>query len=350
MERAAYRIIDANFNRAREAIRVIEDFCRFVLNCRPLAARAKQLRHDLSALIAKLDPQKLITSRDTLADVGTTTTVTGALKRTDLTGALTAAARRLTEALRVLAETIQPIDSDTAGRVEQIRYHVYTLEKDVKLFGSALEKFSRVRLYVIISSSLPAEVISLAQRCAAAGADCIQMRAKQLNDDTCFATAVEFVGICRDAGVLSVINDRPDIAIAAGADGVHLGQHDLPADQVRKLQLAPLIIGKSTHSPAQLRTACEQLPTYVSLGPVFATPTKPTAEPVGLDYVRYAVQTLADTGIAHVAIGGITLDNVADVLKAGAAAIAVCSAVTTAGDPASACRAFRKRIEPLRTP
>ncbi|KKK70633.1 hypothetical protein LCGC14_2922040, partial [marine sediment metagenome] len=108
--------------------------------------------------------------------------------------------------------------------------------------------------------------------------------------------------------------------------------------------LAPLIIGKSTHSPEQLRAACDKCPAYVSLGPVFATPTKPTAQVAGLDYLRQAKEILMDTGISHVAIGGITLDNVGEVLSAGAAAIAVCSAVTKAGDPTAICRAMKQKI------
>ena len=150
--------------------------------------------------------------------------------------------------------------------------------------------------------------------------------------------------ICKDAGVLSIINDRVDIAVASGADGVHLGQNDLPVECARKLQLAPLIIGKSTHSLKQLRAACEERPTYAALGPVFATETKPTAEAVGLDYVRQAAEVLADTGVCNVAIGGITMDNVEDILRAGAKAIAVCAAVTQASDPAAACRALKEKI------
>ncbi|MHC4389128.1 MAG: thiamine phosphate synthase, partial [Planctomycetota bacterium] len=144
------------------------------------------------------------------------------------------------------------------------------------------------------------------------------------------------------------INDRVDIAVAAAADGVHLGQNDLPVEQARKLQLGPLIIGRSTHSIDQLRAACEELPTYVSLGPVFSTGTKPTAEPVGLEYVKQGVEILTDTGIGHVAIGGIMLDNVEGILEAGARAIAVCSAVTEVADPTGACQALRERISTFR--
>ena len=344
MERSVYRIIDANFNRAREAVRVIEEFCRFALNSAPLTERAKQLRHELSAAIGKLNAGKLIASRDTLGDVGVGKTVDKQLQRTNLSDSFTAGCKRLTEALRALTETTQTLNPSIAKTIEKLRFTAYTLEKDIVLFSDTTEKFKRVKLYVIISSSLPADVISLTHRCVVGGADCIQLRAKTIKDDELFALAAEFVKVCKDASVISIINDRVDIAVAAGADGVHLGQNDLPIEQAHNLQLTPLIIGKSTHSLEQLRAACRQLPTYVSLGPVFSTSTKPTAEVVGLGYVTQATEILASTGIGNVAIGGITLDNVGQVLSAGARAIAVCSAVTEAADPIAACRALKQKI------
>jgi len=344
MERAVYRIIDANFNRAREAIRVMEDFCRFALNSDPLTERAKQLRHELSACLGKLDTGRLISSRDTLGDVGAGKTVDNQLTRSNLSDCFTANCKRLTEGLRTLAEMTQTINPSAAQTIEKLRFTAYTLEKDIVLFSDAQQRFKRVRLYIIISSNLPADVLSLTHRCVAGGADCIQLRAKDIEDDKLFALALEFVKVCKAADVLSIINDRVDIAAAAGADGVHLGQNDLPLVQARKLQLTPLITGKSTHSIEQLHAACGQQPTYVSLGPVFSTGTKPTAKPVGLDYVKQATKILADTGIGHVAIGGITIDNVKEVLDAGAAVIAVCSAVTEAADPTAACRELKEKI------
>ena len=344
MERSVYRIIDANFNRAREAVRVIEEFCRFALNSAPLTERAKQFRHELSACLGKLDAGRLISSRDTLGDVGVGKTVDSQLERANLSDCFTAGCKRLTESLRTLAEMTQTINPSVAETIEKLRFAAYALEKDIVLFSDTAERFKQVRLYVIISSDLPADVLSLTHRCAAGGADCIQLRAKTIEDDRLFALALEFVKVCKDAGVLSIINDRADIAAAAGADGVHLGQNDLPVDQARSLQLTPLIIGKSTHSIEQLRAGCRELPTYVSLGPVFSTGTKPTAKAVGLDYVKQATEILAGTGIGHVAIGGINLDNVEQVLSAGAAAIAVCSAVTESADPTASCRALKEKI------
>jgi thiamine-phosphate pyrophosphorylase len=344
MERAAYRIIDANFNRAREAIRVIEDYCRFALNSTWLNLRAKELRHKLTRAVGKLDSGRLISSRDTLNDVGVGKNIDNQLSRSDLKDCFTAGCKRLTEALRALAEIAQIHDKSTAKTIEDLRYDAYTLEKDIFIFAEPAEKFKKVLLYVVITSDLPGEIISLTYKCATSGADCIQMRAKSIEDDKLLATAVEFVRINNDEGVLSVINDRIDVAIAAGADGVHLGQNDLPLDCVRKLQTTPLITGKSTHSPDQLRAACQERPTYVGLGPVFTTGTKPTAEAVGLEYIRQAKGMLDGTGVGHVAIGGITLENIGDVLDAGAESIAVCAAVTKVADPGNACKAMKAKI------
>jgi thiamine-phosphate pyrophosphorylase len=228
--------------------------------------------------------------------------------------------------------------------IEKIRYAVYTLEKDIFVFGNPIEKYKLVNLYIVISSNLPLEVISLTEKCVLGGADCIQLRAKDIEDRKLYMVAREFVEICRGYNVLSVINDRIDIAIASGADGVHLGWNDLSVEQARELELRPLIIGKTTHSIEQLEETCHVRPTYVSLGPVYPTTTKPSLTAVGLDYVTAGIKKLKDSGIGHAAIGGITEDNVDKVLKAGARTIAVCSAVTEAADPRSACQDFKEKI------
>ena len=347
MERAIYRIIDANFNRAREAIRVIEDYCRFALNSTVLCGRAKELRHRLSRAIKQLDTGRLLSCRDTILDVGVGQKVQNQLTRVDLNECLTAGCKRLSEALRSLAEATQTINGTVAGIIEDVRYDSYTLEKDIFLFSEPSEKFRSTSLYIVITSDLPEEIIYLTQQCAAGGADCIQMRTKAMDDDKLIATAEKFVQISRDSGAISIINDRVDIAVAAGADGAHLGQNDLPVDYARRLQLTPLIIGKSTHSLSQLRAACDECPTYVSLGPVFATGTKPQVKPVGLEYLEQAIPMLVNNGIGHVAIGGITQDNVGKVISAGARCISVCSAVTKAVDPKAACEALKAKIVSL---
>jgi len=344
MQRAVYRIIDANFNRAREALRVMEEFCRFGLNSASLSSRSKELRHQLCGAVSRLDAGKLLSSRDTAGDVGRDIKLDEPLGRRDLKDCVIAAAGRLSEALRALSEMVQTFDLQAASMIEKLRYQAYTLGKDILVAGDVRAKFRRVRLYVIISSDLPIDVIRLAGSCAAGGADCIQLRAKNTDDTSFFSLAQQVVDICKQAGIVSIINDRADIAVAAEADGVHLGQNDLPIRQMRKLQLYPLVFGTSTHSLSELDRAMEQGADYVSLGPVFATPTKPKLQPVGLDYVRQGRGVVEKASIATVAIGGITPENVEQVLACGVDAVAVCSAVADSPDPAGICREFKERI------
>jgi len=329
---------------------VVEEYCRFVLNSQRLTRRAKSLRHELCRAVGSLDAGRLIASRDTAGDVGVGPPgrVENQLVRETLNDCLSAGCKRLTEALRALAETTRTLKPDLGEALEKLRFDAYALEKDIVLLAEPAQKFRGVGLYVIITSNLPVQIISLANICAAAGADSIQLRAKEMADGDLFAVAGAFVRICKDAGVLSIINDRADIAVAAGADGIHLGQGDMPIGAVCKLQSAPLIIGKSTHSLAQLGAACDEPITYASLGPVFTTATKPGAQAVGLEYVRQAVQELEGKGIAGVAVGGIGPGNVQAVLSAGADAVAVCSAVAAASDPAGACRELKRKISAFR--
>ena len=345
IERTTYRIIDANYNRAREALRTVEDYCRFTLNSPRFYDKAKEMRHKLSGALSRLDYVTLLVNRDTRLDVGINRSVEGQLSRVELRDCFIAGCKRLTEALRTIAEFVRTIDSSLADDIENIRYAAYSFEKDVVIFSDTSNKFKHIKLYVIITSNIPVEIINLTTKCVKNGADCIQLRAKNIKDDDLFAIAEEFVKICKSEGVYSVINDRVDIAVASGADGIHLGRNDVPVQCAERLQLSPLIIGKTTHSLEQIRNAIKLNPTYVSLGPVFATETKPGINPVGLNYIKESLEVLKETAIGHVAIGGITLDNIDDVLKAGAKCIAVCSAITQSEDPAKSCRAFKEKIE-----
>lgn len=347
MERAIYRIIDANFNRAREAARVMEEYCRFALESAALSSRTKYLRHQLSRAVARLDEGLLAAARDCDGDVGRGMQVSDQMVRRSLADCSTAAAKRLTEALRALAETVGVLDPDLAGVFETLRFDAYTLEKDIALAASAAERFKTVRLYVLITSGPddpPGRILDLAAHCADGGADCLQLRAKGITDDRLYELATDFVCLCAEKNVISIINDRTDIGVAAAADGVHLGQTDLGIRQARKLQRKPMIFGISTHSLEQLDRAIQQTPAYVALGPVFPTATKPHEPCVGLEHIAAATEKLKPTGIAHVAIGGISLDNVDAVLDAGAKAIAVCAAVTAQNDPTRQCQRFKDKM------
>ena len=339
--------MDANFNRAREAARVAEEYCRFVLKSRSLSARVKQLRHQLCAAIGNLDNNLLMASRDSEMDVGRGLQVQGQMKRTDMDDCAHAAFKRLTEALRVLAEVGHSVDSSLSAKAEQLRFQAYTLEKDTFALGNASGRFKSVRLYVLVNaegSDSADAILGLVRSCAEGGADCVQLRAKGVNDKMLLKLSRQFVSVCRDSGILSIINDRVDIAVLAGADGVHLGQDDLEPISAHQLEQQPLIIGISTHNPKELETAIESNCHYVSLGPVFASRTKPDISVAGLEYVEQAVPFLGQTHIRHVAIGGIDIENVAQVLGAGAQSVAVCSAVKDADSPKAVCEKLKKAV------
>lgn len=347
MEHTIYRIMDANFNRAREALRVIEEFCRFALNNPSFCTKIKALRHRLCGQIGLLDTGRLLSCRDSDADVGKDLRTAGQMTRTSLEDCLTAAFKRLTEALRVLAETGQTLSPLLYDEFEKMRFDAYTLEKEVFLMVLGKHRFSAVRLYVLINADMDSRqdaLFNLVDACIEGGADCLQLRCKSVESAKVMDWACRFVEVCKSGGVVSIINDRPDIAILSDADGIHLGQTDLTPQQVRKLQQKPMILGLSTHSMPQLQEAVKQPCTYIALGPVFNTLTKPNEPTAGIDYLKNGLQFLADHPVGHVAIGGIGLSNITEVLQAGAKTVAVCSAVCEQARPAEACRQLKRLI------
>jgi thiamine-phosphate pyrophosphorylase len=205
------------------------------------------------------------------------------------------------------------------------------------------------RLYAFVDSGYldGRDPGDLARQLCDGGADLIQLRAKDWSSDQIMRTADQLAPICESAGVLLVINDRPEIAAQVGAPLAHLGQEDFFDAGHTKVtafpsRLTPLGIGLSTHSPSQAQRAVAAGAAYVAVGPVFATPTKPGRPPVTLDYVRWAAANLSH--VPWFAIGGIHFGNLDEVLAAGATRICVVSAILRAPDVAAACRDFRRRL------
>jgi thiamine-phosphate pyrophosphorylase len=201
------------------------------------------------------------------------------------------------------------------------------------------------RLCVITDPTLAGgrDHVSIARDALAGGADIIQLRDKTGSLRDLLPQARSIQGLCRAAGALFIVNDRVDLALAADADGAHVGQEDLPAEAARRLLGPSRLLGVSTHDPEQARRAAAAGADYIGFGPMFATGTKATGYPPrgpdGLRAVRVEVGALP-----LLAIGGITLDNVADVMSAGATAPAIISAVVAAPDIRAAAAAFRARI------
>jgi len=196
-------------------------------------------------------------------------------------------------------------------------------------------------LYPIVDATVCAargiDPVDLARAVIGAGARLLQVRAKDLPDADFLALLDRAVRISRPQGARVVVNDRADLALMAGADGVHVGQEDLSVEQVRSVVGGSSIVGVSTHDRAQIDAALGGDASYVAVGPVFATATKETGyEPRGLDLVRYA----AGRGKPIVAIGGITLERVPDVLAAGAWGLAVITDLLRTGDPEGRARDY----------
>ena len=179
----------------------------------------------------------------------------------------------------------------------------------------------------------------------AAGARLLQLRAKSSPSGLALSLATAIAAEARRAGALFLLNDRADLAVLAGAGGVHVGQDDLAPADARLVTGPAAVVGLSTHTPAQVAAAVGAPVDYLAVGPVYDTGTKETGyAAVGLDLVRAVAAAAAPHGLPVVAIGGITLDTAPDVLAAGATSVAIISDLLAAGDPAARVRAYIERL------
>jgi thiamine-phosphate pyrophosphorylase len=178
--------------------------------------------------------------------------------------------------------------------------------------------------------------------CIAGGVDVVQLRDKQLDARPLLERAGVVAEVCRAAGVPFVLNDRPDLALAAGADGVHVGQDDAPVALARRILGPDAIVGLSTHSPTDLDSAAAEDVTYISAGPVEATPTKPGRAGTGLEYVSRAS---ARSTVPVYVTGGVTTETVPALVAAGVRHFVVVRALTRAPDARRAARALRDAID-----
>jgi thiamine-phosphate pyrophosphorylase len=199
-------------------------------------------------------------------------------------------------------------------------------------------RLTAARLYLVCDRVEP----SLLDAALHGGVEVVQLRMKTAGDAEVLAAAAEFQPVCAAHRALLILNDRPDLAVRCGADGVHLGQDDMPVADARAIVGPELLIGRSTHSPAQIDAARELDVDYIGVGPVHATPTKPGRAPVGVTLIGYAAERAP---LPFFAIGGIDETNIAAVLAAGASRVAVVRAITEASDPARVARALRAALD-----
>jgi len=342
-----YRILDANSNRAREALRVAEEAARFAFERLDLAEALKRLRHDLRAALERLDARGLVLARDTAGDIGTAISTDSERTRAGTADVARAAMKRLTESLRAIEEYAKAVDAGVAAAVEQLRYRAYDLEKRFEEAARPSAKLAGGGLCVLLTESLCRRPYDEVLRAIlAGGAAAVQVREKDTPDGARLGRARRAVAAAHQAGALAIVNDRPDLVVLAAADGVHVGQEDLEPHEARRIVGPDRIVGVSTHSPAQALAAAEAGADYIGCGPMFRSTTKPQDVIPGPDLCAEVAQRV---GLPVMAIGGITAENAPQVLAAGATWLAVSSTVCAANDPQRETRRLVEIIQAHKT-
>ena len=378
------RILDANANRAREALRVLEDAARFALDDAALCSQWKDVRHGLQGALAGLPPGWLEAHRAVEHDVGRAVEGAHEFARASHRSVVQAAGKRLGEALRSVEECLKVVDPAAARTVEALRYQAYAAEAALVLrMGSPAR--AQWRVCVLLTQELCAQPWERVVRAAVAGgADCIQVREKSMSTAALCQHVRAVMRVAEEAGSAGagaggagagaggagagaggaggaggananagaggaaarpaiIVNDRVDVALACGADGVHVGQDDLAVQDVRRICGTQLLVGASTHSPEEAAAAVEAGADYLGVGAMFSSTTKPAVAATGLAYLQHVLR--AHPGVAHLAIGGIHPQNAAQLAAVGARGVAVSSCVCAADDPAAVVRALRQCME-----
>lgn len=335
------RMIDANLNRACEGIRVIEDVARFILNNQLLSKEARTIRHGLRSIFYG-NSDFLIGTRDSINDIGLKTSQnTKAMERKKLIDLVSANFKRAEEAIRCIEESlkVKSLVSSLLGEsgiltVERLRFKVYSLEKDFTLNMNIFNRRNCLNtdIYGITAEqfSLGRDNIKVVKALIDAGVRIIQYREKEKSNKEKLLQCEKIRQLTKDAGVTFIINDNVDLALLVGADGIHVGQDDLPVDKVRQLVGENMIIGLSTHSAEQAKEAMEIGADYIGVGPIYTTHTKKdVCAAVGLEYLEYAVKNVT---IPFVAIGGIKEHNLHEVVQRGAKCVCLVTEIVGAKD------------------
>ncbi len=341
------RLIDANLNRIGEGLRFLEDLARLLLNDATLSQQLKTMRHELVTGDWSFN-QQLLQSRDSEGDVGINIETPEQKNQRELPIMAVANSRRVQEALRVLEElakisgAIPELDSE---KFKQARFSLYTIERTLLSKLLRKDKINRIHgLYVIIDTQAlrGRSHLEVASQVIRGGARTIQLRDKLQSKKELLPIAQQLSKLCSEHNVLFIMNDYLDLALASDADGLHLGQDDLPVKVARKLLPIGKILGCSTTTVDQAITAEAEGADYIAAGSMYPTSSKETAKVVGLErltQIRQAVIT------PLVAIGGITRDNAAEVLAAGADSVAVISAILQAESPEESAREIVAGLE-----
>ncbi len=345
MPHQTLRIIDANCNRIGEGLRFLEDVARFLVNDADLTQQLKTMRHNLVKSLSKFSVA-LLSERNSKSDVGVTIELPS--QKQDLPSLIMANAKRVEEALRVIEELakLPDLSSELHSKdFEQARFNLYTLERELLSKLLRQQKITHLTgLYVIIDTETlgQKDEVDTTSKAIRGGAKVIQLRDKHHDKGELLTVAQRLKDLCCKSDVLFIVNDHLDIALAVDADGLHIGQKDLPLSVIRKELAIDKLVGISTHTLAEAQKAEIEGADYVAVGSIFSSPTKKDAKVVGLEHLSQVRKTIS---IPIVAIGGINKENIAEVISAGADAAAVISAVIAKENIETAARQLVKEIE-----
>jgi thiamine-phosphate pyrophosphorylase len=335
------RLIDANLNRIGEGLRLLEDISRFIIDDASLSAALKSMRHKILSEHFSIQ-KELLSARNSAEDVAAF--AEEEMRRADLPAIVSANARRVTESLRVLEECSKlPDIAPDPARFKQARFALYELERT--LTGKLLRHEKRIAgLYVIIDPEALRErdEEEVCHQAIRGGARMIQLRDKTRSKAEVLAVAQKLKEVCAQYDIPFILNDYLDIAIASRADGLHLGQGDLPISTARRLLPIDKILGCSTTTLEEAVKAEADGADYVAVGAIYSTPCKADAIVVGLERLCQARKAIS---LPIVAIGGIDIENAPTVIDAGADAIAVISAVCGAANVQDAAQKLAERVE-----
>ncbi|BCL38147.1 thiamine-phosphate synthase [Nostoc sp. MS1] len=338
IQQVVYRILDANLDRAREGLRIIEEWCRFGLNSAHLAGEFKHLRQE----VASWHTEELRAARDTPGDPGTDLSHPQEEQRSSIKALLQANFCRVEEALRVLEEYGKLYHPEMGQACKQMRYRVYSLETDLMGYQRH-QLLRRSRLYLVTSPS--ENLLPTVEAALKGGLTVVQYRDKETDDTVRLELAAKLRQLCHSYSALFIINDRVDLALAVDADGVHLGQQDMPIATARQLLGPQRVIGRSTTNAEEMRRAIVEGADYIGVGPVYETPTKVGKAAAGLEYVKYAAQ---NSSVPWFAIGGIDANNINDVIDAGAERVAVVRSLMQAEQPTLVTQYFLSQLNRIK--
>lgn len=346
----AWRMLDASANRAAEAIRVLEDALRFILNDVHLARQAKAIRHDLAVVLAGAACSQRIRLRDVPGDVGAGMTVARTPPRATLTDLIAANAARGSQAFRSLEECSRLVAPDNAVAFERFRYRLYTLERAALTAVASRERLKDVRLCVLLATGSSEEAFhNLVDQLLDAGVGMLQLRDKTASLPLLCQRTAAAVAIARRHAEASggprclvIVNDRADVAAANGADGVHVGADDLPVPLARRICGPHLLVGRTAHSMEEAQQAVLDGADYLGVGPCFPSATKEFSSFAPKDFLQ---QVAAEVSLPAFAIGGIRPDRLEQLAGLGVSRVAVSAAVTAAADPGAVVRQFSQWLK-----